>query len=478
MTFAPTSDAPSESKPLTRHTKLAYGLGEVASATVTNIRVFFLLYFLTQVAGLDAALAGTVLLIGRIWDGINDPLIGWLSDRTRTRWGKRHPWLVFGILPYGLLFCLLWIVPPFQGWLLFAYYVFVAIIFDTVYTSVVLPYFTLASEITQDYNERTSLISTQAAFSVISGISALVLSLLIFGVLSDPQQKYLVLAAIIALISVVAIVLCAWGTRDYAIDSRHTEANPRPTPQPFWRKIRRVFGNRAFQLVTGMYVLSWVSVQVSAAVLPYYVMEWMKLPDTHVSQMGIVVQGTAFLAMFVWGWVGQRWGKKAVFFSGIPILMLSQTGLFFLAPSQPGLMYLCGAGIGIGLATIYLVPWSMLPDVIDLDELHHGDRQEGMFYGFMLQMQKAGLAIALFSVGKGLDMAGLIPRTPDQTVPPIQPESVLLAIRLEMGPLPALLLIIGLGLAVGYPISRQVHQEIRLKIRERRSLQPQESLPE
>ncbi|HEY9661444.1 MAG TPA: MFS transporter, partial [Allocoleopsis sp.] len=101
-------------KKLSHRTKLAYGVGEVSRAAIQNIRVVFLLYFLTNVAGLNAALAGTLLLIGRIWDGINDPIVGWLSDRTRSRWGKRYPWIVGGSVPLAVFSVLQWVVPHFS----------------------------------------------------------------------------------------------------------------------------------------------------------------------------------------------------------------------------------------------------------------------------------------------------------------------------------------------------------------------------
>lgn len=468
---AQSSDAlllPTPQLPL--RTKLAYGLGETASSAITNLRVFFLLYFLTNVAGLNAALAGTVLLLGRIWDAVNDPIIGWLSDRTRSPWGKRHAWMIWGAIPFGLFCFLQWVVPTLgldlnthQG-RLFWYYVIVSLLFDTAYTAVVLPYSALAPELTPDYNERTSLISIQMAFSVAAGIGALVLAQVLFAAVADTQQQYRLLGGICALFSVLVIYLCVWGTRDRT----RASSNLPPVSTPFtlaslWANIQSVWGDRAFQLVTGTYVLAWVSVQVSAAVLPYYVQVWMQLPETHVTQMAIAVQLTTFVMIFVWSYISRRIGKKVVFFWAIPVLVVSQTSLYFLQPGQLSWMYICGVGIGVGLAAIYLVPWSMLPDVIDGDELKTGQRREGLFYGFMVQLQKVGLAIALFLVGKGLDWAGYIPSQGGASIP-AQPAPVLQAIRLEMGPLPTLAVIASLVLVSFYPITQAMHAEIRLRL--------------
>lgn len=131
-------------------------------------------------------------------------------------------------------------------------------------------------------------------------------------------------------------------------------------------------------------------------------------------------------------------------------------------------MYVLAVIVGIGLSTAYLVPWSMLPDVLDLDELNTGQRREGIFCGLVVQLQKIAVAIALFLLGKILDWAGFIPTTPGQSLP-AQPESALLAIRWLIGPVPALVLVFGLVCAYFYPITRNLHGEILLKLLERRN---------
>jgi glycoside/pentoside/hexuronide:cation symporter, GPH family len=123
--------------------------------------------------------------------------------------------------------------------------------------------------------------------------------------------------------------------------------------------------------------------------------------------------------------------------------------------------------MGMGIAVAYLVPWSTLPDVIDLDELQSGQRREGIFYGFMSQLQKIGVAVSLFLVGKSLDWTGFIATTAEQPTP-TQPDSALWAIRWAIAPVPALFLLCSLVLAYFYPITREAHQEIALRLQERR----------
>ena len=149
------------------------------------------------------------------------------------------------------------------------------------------------------------------------------------------------------------------------------------------------------------------------------------------------------------------------------IWILAQIGLFFLQPGQVGLMFFFAVMAGCGVAVSYLIPWSMVPDVIELDELNTGQRREGVFYGFMVLLQKMGLAISLFLVGQALSWAGFIESVAGET-PPVQPDSALFAIRVAIAPLPTIALIIGLILAYFYPITKEYHEEIRLKLAERK----------
>ena len=209
----------------------------------------------------------------------------------------------------------------------------------------------------------------------------------------------------------------------------------------------------------GIYLCSWLSVQTIAAILPYFVVNCMNLSEAHFTRMAIGVQGTALMMMMVWNFLSHRLGKRTIYLMGIPFTILAEILLFFLQPGQITLMYVIAIMAGIGIATAYLVPWSMLPDVVDLDQLKTGERREGIFFALVVQLQKIGIAFALLMVGKLLDYAGYVPNSTGQ-----QPDSALWAIRMIIGPVPVALLTIGLIFAYFYPITRQVHQDILLKL--------------
>jgi len=482
MNNSPPSD-PADSADLGKlslSTKLAYGAGDLGPAITANILAFFLLFFFTNVAGLNAALAGSILMIGKLWDAVNDPIIGMLSDRTRSRWGRRHPWMIFGAIPFGVFFFLQWLVPHFSNdpaanqWSLFWYYVVIALLFNSAYTAVNLPYTALTPELTQDYNERTSLNSFRFTFSIGGSILSLLLAQLIFALIKSPPQadgstaastlQYAVLGGVCAVLSVLPLYWCVWGTRKrVAATERQRLAAGEPASLPFREQIRIAFSNRPFVYVIGIYFFSWLAVQVTASIIPYFVVNWMRLSEAQFIQITLAVQGTALVMLYVWKAVSDRYGKKAVYFMGMGVWIVAQAGLFFLQPGQIALMYLLAVMAGVGVSTAYLIPWSMVPDVIELDELQTGQRREGVFYAFMVLLQKAGLAVGLFLLGQGLAWSGFVSQSTQH-----QPDSALLAIRIAIGPVPTVALIIGLVLAYFYPITREVHAEILLKLQERR----------
>ncbi len=543
-----TPPADTASEPLQFTTKLAYGAGDLGAAITSNVLVFFLLYFFTNVAGLPAGLAGTILAIGKISDAINDPILGILSDRTRSRWGRRLPWMLGGALPFALLFFAQWWVPLSSDstanvWLLFGYYVTVSVLFNLAYTAVNLPYTALTPELTEDYNERTSLNSYRMAFSIGGSILSLILAQVIFQVYADrPLTQYLLLGGICALLSVLATAWCAlriqergaqpllgypgrrrlgqvvlgagiaialgslvqlvtssgglspdnfasvlgllvsllllaagptliWSAPEDHLTgaaARAARSLSQSTPTlPFRQQFRIAFGTRPFLFVIGIYLCSWLGVQLIASILIYFVVSWMGLAEASFSLVAIAVQGTALVMLFVWRLISDRIGKRAVYFLGTGIWLVAQTGIFLLQPGQIGWLYTLAILTGCGVSVAYLIPWSMVPDIIELDELQTGQRREGIFYGFMVLLQKVGLAIALFLVGQALELAGFIPQPPGGEVPE-QPASALLAIRLAIGPLPMVVLVGGLVLAYFYPITQAVHADIRQQLTARR----------
>jgi glycoside/pentoside/hexuronide:cation symporter, GPH family len=463
---------------MTFGTKLAYGSGDIGGAIVGILLLSYLSPFFTDVAHLAPGLAGATQLVVRVWDACIDPFIGILSDRgnvfgpkIRSQWGRRYPWMLFAAIPFGLLFVCQWLIPfpETNQWGLFAFYTLVSMLLGTFFTMYSLPYTALTAELTEDYNERTSLSSFRFTFSLGASIFALLIARTVFQTVKAPAQQYLTIGIICAIISVGPIFYCVWGTRARAeLVGRYQAARVDETASmPLKDQLRSVFTNRPFLFVVGIYLCSWFSLQLTAAIIPYFAVSWMGLPQADSPLIILAVQGTALGMLSVWSRISEKVGKKAVYFMGSGFWMISQAGLFLLQPGQNAALYFLAVLAGLGVSTAYLVPWSMLPDVIELDELETGQRREGLFYSFMVFLQKICLGVALAVILQSLEWTGYIHPT-DAVAAPVQPPAVLLAIRFAIGPIPTISLIGGVILAYFYPITREKHQQVLLQLAERR----------
>ncbi|MCB0045937.1 MAG: MFS transporter [Caldilineaceae bacterium] len=474
----PVNHSDQHSEKLSVWTKLAYGSGDLGTAITAALRSFFLLFFLTDVARLSPITAGSILLINRVWDAFNDPLIGWLSDRTVTRWGRRRPWLIAGALPFGILFFMTWVVPPFGPRGLYIYYVVVALLLDTVYTIINVPYVALTPELTQDYDERTSLNSYRFAFSIGGGLVAAVLHPIIVNHFADVRTGYMVSGAVWSIVSTIPCFIVFFGTKERPESMQKTQD---ADSMGILEQIKVAFSNKPYRFVIAIYLFSWLALQLISAVLIYYLNYYIGAPDM-LPMVLLAIQGTALVFLFIWSAVSRRLDKRYVYMIGASIWIVVQIALYFVQPGMRGVIIPLAAVAGAGASVAYLIPWAMMPDVIEFDELETGQRREGIFYGFMVFLQKTSIALGIFMVGRVLSSNGYI--TPTEAVPvPVQPDSALNAIRLFIGPIPAVILLIGLILTYFYPVTREKHGQIRARLAERRealdaaAAQKQDNIP-
>ncbi len=451
------------SEKLSPLTKLAFGVGDLGPAIVAAINGFFLNAFLLDVAGLRPAVAGTIFLVVKIWDAVNDPIMGTLTDRTRTRWGRRRPWLLFAAIPFGVFFFMQWIVPPLDDFGKFWYYLLVALFLDTAYTAVNVPYAALTPELTHDYDERTSLSSYRFSFSILGGVLAAFLHTIIVGAFASVFTGYAVSAAIWAFFLIVPNFITFAFTRE----SHFKEE--RPQGPGFVEGLRVAFANRAFVYVTLIYMLSWLSIQFVQTNLILYVKYWIGA-ESQFGTLVLAVQVSSFLFLLLWARVSRRIGKQNTYYIGMAFWIVVEIALFFVQPGQVPLLFVLAILAGVGVSIGYLIPWSMLPDVIELDELQTGQRREGVFYGFFVFLQKFGISLGLALSNFILEAAGYINQVPGGEAP-VQPPSVLMALRIFVSLVPALILLVSFLVVRAYPITREKHTQMRLELARRRAEQ-------
>lgn len=432
--------------------KLAFSTGDLATSIPLAILMFFQLYFLTDVARLDPALAGWAVGLGKVWDAINDPLFGLISDRIRSRFGRRRVVLLFAAVPLGLSFMLMWMVPPFGQMGLAIYYTLSFILFDTLFTFIHVSYNALTPEMTPDYDERSSLNGIRMIFSITGTLGAIILATVIGWYITDLVKLYLILAVGLGVATMIPPLIVFTVTRE-------KPAELLPKPLGARQAIRETLANRPFWLVIGLYLFSWTASSIIAAVLIYYAAYYIGVPEQ--AQYYILVgEGAAIAFIPLWVWVARKLDKRRAFIIGTATWIVVLVALIFVQPGQSGLAYILAALSGSGIAVAYVLPWSMVPDIIEMDELKTGQRREGSYYAFASFFQKLGTGFAIWLLGQVLSLTGYVsPTTAVQF--PLQPAAAVQAIRFTIGLAPAVLLVLSILLAWRYPISREMHRELR-----------------
>jgi glycoside/pentoside/hexuronide:cation symporter, GPH family len=443
---------------LSRRNKWIYGFGDISFSLTNTILAVYFAIFLTDVVGVPARLAAGAIFIGRTWDYINDPLIGYISDRTRTRWGRRRPFLLFGALPFALSFMLLWIHPPWESQILVAIYYAVAyVLFDGAFTLVNMPYISLTPELTEDYDERTSLTSYRMFFSIAGSLIAFTIPLAIVESFS-PQNATQVqwMGILFGLACMLPVLLVFFNTRERA-DFMTAE-------QPRLREsLRAAVKNRPFVFAAGIYLFTWIAVDILQTSLLFF----LKYVLGRESQSDLIMASifvTAIIALPLWVWAAKRWDKRLAYIGGIAFWATVQLVLVSLSPaSSLGLLLMLCVMAGIGVSAAHVLPWSIIPDAIEWDEWQTGERHEGMFYSLISLMQKVASSIAIPLILLLLDATGYAPNAAQQA------PSALMGIRVVVGPIPAILLWAGILFAWLYPLSRAEYAHIVANLEQRRA---------
>ena len=445
-----------ENEQLTVRSKIAYAVGVLShSVGPGTIVAFWYLFFLTDVAHLNPALAGVTIIIGGIWDAINDPLIGWLSDRTRTRWGRRRPYLLFGAVPYGVTFALMWWVPPIEGQVLLSlYFAMIYILFDTAVTFVSCPYDALVPELTLDYDERTTITTYRAFFSILTGLLAAVGFGLVLDSVSSIRFAFLGMGTTLGIIFVPTILIAFFGTRERKSFQKKPAAS-------FRESIKSVLNNRPWRYSLGMHILSWVPVNIASAVFVYFLVYWIDMSPGRASMVQGVILGSSALSLPLILALGRYWEKRTAYMASITSWLMVMLGILLVPQGAKPMAYVIAILVGPGIAAAHALPRAMSADTLDVDQIQSGLRQEGIYAGIEVFARKISTKVVLATVGPILALSGYVRNAATQS------PSALLAIRLLIAVVPAVILFMGVILAWKYPLNRETHREVQLQLENR-----------
>lgn len=383
-----------------RRSVLGYATGDLGISIAYFAFGFFFLYYLTDVVGIPPAVAGSVVLIGKLWDGVNDPLIGAMADRTRSRRGRKRVYLLFGAAPFGLSFMLLWWIPPGMATTPAAILATVLVLlFATTYSLVGVPYQALVPVMTSDYDERTHLVAYKAVLSAVGAVLGGGLALVVSSTTSEGISLR-VMAICLGVAIIATTLLAARAVRPYS--GRDTvEITPVPV-----RRYFMLLTERSVATLMGYKVLSAVATGVLTAALPYFA-------DT------VVGSGSAAtFALAAYTVVGAAmvpfWERRShtvdkrhlmLVASALAAVVLLLIG--YLAVAGSVTVFIAGAALlGAAMSAYLVIPPSLVPDLVDWYQLERGERHESVFFGLWMSGHQIGIGIAGFLLGACLGLFG------------------------------------------------------------------------
>ncbi len=461
------SDAPR----LTTATKILFGLGDWGASSASTARNIFWFVFLTNVVGLNAGLAGGIWLVGRLWDAVNDPLVGSLSDRLHSRWGRRRPFLIFGAVPFALSFLLLFVVPPIENRsLLVLYYSIVFLLYDTLYTVVNVPYLALVPELAQTYDERSSLTGWRTAFSFLAQLATAgafkLLAEQVFagwfgGGPPGIRMGYLLAAGLWSLSMALPLVLLGWRIRE-------PQGKPVDSPIEPLGNFREVFRNRPFRLAALIYLLCFSTGDIILVVLVRYLIDYVRVrPGFDNIVLATVLTASLASVPLVLALI-RRTDKRTAYLISIGFMVVVLLVGAFLPPGAQNALLVGAVLAGVGFAAMSIIPWAIVADVIDVDELQTGERREGLYTGYLVFLRKFATGILVFGVGQLLGASGYVSSNTGSLFI-AQPEAALQAMRSLVTVLPAIALSLSLALAWRFPLDRESHEVLRRELEARRA---------
>jgi GPH family glycoside/pentoside/hexuronide:cation symporter len=444
------------SEKLSLKVRFGYGIGDTAICFYWSGVGFLLMYFYTDVVGISPILAGTILLIGMLWDAFTDPFMGYIAERTRTRWGVYRPYLLFGNIPLALSFILLFWVPPFEGTLLFTSLVFINILHRTCFTIVSVPFSSLTPRITSDSVERTNL----TGFRMLGAqtgtilITSLAFPIIFWASGSEGEAKgFLIMAAIASFVALI-IQAITFITVQEPTKSKGIER----VSGSLVDALKSVLRNKPFWLVFSATLIVGSTTLFFGKSLLYYVKYAL---DLHEHQGTIAFTGSviAFLSIPIWWVISNQIGKRKTWLISMSLTFVGFI-IFYLYPISTlnELLFLV-ALLGLSSGANGILFWSMLPDTIEYGEVHTGIRSESSLYGFMTFAQKGSIAIAAYVYGLALMIIGFIP---DE----IQTPETITSMKSIMTLIPAFGVATSIIFIYFYPLDSDTHKKLLSKLEE------------
>lgn len=440
--------------------RIGFGMGEFGFVILFHGTGLFLLYFYTDILGIDPFVAGFIYLIAMIWDAVIDPIVATIVDKTRTKMGRYRPWLLAGAIPFGLSYPLAFSNPEFLPVGVWMWALGTHIAFRTAYTIASMPYNSLQARLTPDSGERTVL-----AASRMIGAASAVLFISLFTPITvgnfgaeQGAEGYFFVACVAGTITAICILSCFFLVRE------PPETEEKGKSKPFFEDLVSVLPmirqngqlvRIIMMIVTGTAMLG----MFSSSILYHYEYD---VQNTDLIVFALVgTAGTLIFAVPIWVKIANVTSKRKAVMSGLAIAFVGYVG-FFLNPSQNFPIAISFIVLNaFGISAFFGLFWSMFADTLEYGELKTGIREEAKTFAFATFAQKAAVGVNALLLGGLLSLVGFEANT-------VQSEATLTGMKATMALVPAAGVLFMMWLVNGYKLDRETHDKIRAELDERK----------
>ncbi|MGD0855421.1 MAG: MFS transporter [Dehalococcoidia bacterium] len=433
--------------------KLGYSSGAFGQEFVYSTIGFFLMYFFTDVALIGAALAGIMLTISRLWDAFADLLMGYISDHTKSRWGQRRPYVLFGAIPLGILFFLVFQTPSLPPMERTIYYGVIIFLVWSAFSVVTVSYNAMVPNITRDPKERASLVGVRQVLVIIALIVIGGVTKPIVALFPTQQIGWGNVALLFAILVVVTQVITFFSTRETYSAEKVTGYNLKDSYKMVWQ-------NKPFVMLCVALLLLYTVTVMASSVLNYFC-KYNLQNEGFISIALISMFGLSALLLPLWVLISNKIGKKMVYILGLAIFGCGFLWMFFMNGSDIVTWLPVFILLGIGFSAAMLSIFSIVAETIEYGEWKLGVRTEGILYGVYIFTMKLAASVAMLIIGFGLEWAGYVPNV-------VQTQTALNGIRTLSTIVPFAILIAGAIIMCFYPLDEKKHAMIVKEIEERK----------
>lgn len=375
---------------------VGYGIGDIGFNLLFTFANIYLLIFYTDEFGISATVASIVFFVGRFfWDAITDPIVGWLADRTKTRWGSYRPFVLFGALPLAISFAMMFYIPDFSENGKIAYAIGTFMMFNLAFTIGNVPYGTLIASLTEDYSQRSRLAGFRMTLGICGGFVGAAVAAYLLEEWSGSSSPYFKVAVIFGTVLVITSLITFSSVKEQVEVIRQKVS--------LFKALSMIRKNRPFVSLTLCFFFNYAALYLILAMIPYYTRYYLQLPESEPIGLAIIYI-TAGISIPIWVAVAKKAGKHNVYLFGGVAYIMGLVGLFLSPASSMTLQYFFMGVTALGAGSSAFAGWAMLADTIEFGEWTSGIRVEALLFGIFGFFFKLGSGLGQALAAWGLDL--------------------------------------------------------------------------